>query len=320
MASMRAIVTGGAGFIGSHLVGRPGARDAEVLVVDNLATGRLDRARRDPVREARRPRRRRGSPRRSRGYGPTRRLPPRGAGRRPRLGARSRPSTRPSTSSARSTSLTAALAHDAQVVFASTGGAIYGEKARRPTPEDEPVEPEAPYGTAKHCAEEYLRLFNRLHGTRHVALRLGNVFGPRQDPAGEAGVVSIFSGRVVRDEPLTIFGDGTQTRDYVWVGDVVPAFLAAADAGRGAAGTSAPASRRACSTWSTRSRGPRGKRIEPQFAPARAGELQASALDASAHRARPRRVAADRPSPTACRASTRGSPPASPRAAPCVSA
>ena len=127
--------------------------------------------------------------------------------------------------------LKAALDVGARVVFASTGGAIYGADAARPTPESAACEPEAPYGTAKLCAEEYVRLFNRLHGTQHAILRLGNVYGPRQDPSGEAGVVSIFAGRVVRNERPTVFGDGRQTRDYVYVGDVVQAFVAAADAG-----------------------------------------------------------------------------------------
>jgi UDP-glucose 4-epimerase len=280
MASMRAIVTGGAGFIGSHLVDALGARDAEVLVVDNLATGRLERLDGTPFEE----------------------LDIRDPARLDAAFARTRPthvfhlaaqadvrvSVRDPAFDATVNVvgtinvLTAALAHDAQVVFASTGGAIYGEKERRPTPEDEPVEPEAPYGTAKYCAEEYLRLFNRLHGTRHVALRLGNVFGPRQDPAGEAGVVSIFSGRVVRDEPLTIFGDGTQTRDYVWVGDVVAAFLAAADTGRGGCWNVGTGIETSVLDLVDGLAAATGKRLAPQFAPARPGELQASALDASA--------------------------------------
>ena len=106
----------------------------------------------------------------------------------------------------------------ASVVFASTGGAIYGECAR-PAREDDPRLPLAPYGTSKLAGEEYLATYNRLYGTGHVALRLGNVFGPRQDPHGEAGVVAIFLRRLARGETRRIFGDGAQPRDYVSVGD-----------------------------------------------------------------------------------------------------
>ena len=98
--------------------------------------------------------------------------------------------------------LEAARRHGAQVVFASTGGAIYGE-CEEPAREDGPREPLSPYGTAKLAAEEYLRSYNRLHGTRHVSLRYGNVYGPRQDPHGEAGVVAIFLGALARGEQAT---------------------------------------------------------------------------------------------------------------------
>ena len=92
--------------------------------------------------------------------------------------------------------------------------------------------PESPYGIAKYCAECYIGLYNRLHGTRHSVLRLANVYGPRQDPAGEAGVITIFCARALAGREPTIYGDGTQTRDYVYVGDAVRAFLAAGDSGR----------------------------------------------------------------------------------------
>ena len=92
--------------------------------------------------------------------------------------------------------------------------------------------PESPYGIAKSCAEQYVGLYNRLHGATHAVLRLANVYGPRQDPTGEAGVVAIFCSRALEGQQPTIYGDGTQTRDYVYVGDVVTAFLAAADSGR----------------------------------------------------------------------------------------
>ena len=118
--------------------------------------------------------------------------------------------------------LEAARRHGAQVVFSSTGGAIYGECVE-PAREDSPCEPLSPYGTAKLAGEEYIRSFNRLYGTRHIALRYGNVYGPRQDPHGEAGVVAIFLGALARGEQAKIFGDGLQTRDYVYVGDVARA-------------------------------------------------------------------------------------------------
>ena len=116
-----------------------------------------------------------------------------------------------------------------RVVNTSTGGAIYGEGKIIPAPEDHPVAPEAPYGLSKFCAEGYCDLFARLHGLSTVSLRYGNVYGPRQDPLGEAGVVAIFCGKLLEGRRPTVFGDGLQTRDYVFVGDVVAANLLAAE-------------------------------------------------------------------------------------------
>jgi UDP-glucose 4-epimerase len=113
-------------------------------------------------------------------------------------------------------------------VFTSTGGAIYGDSNTPPTAEAGPKDPESPYGVSKLAAEYYLACYGRLHGLEHVSLRFGNVYGPRQDPHGEAGVVAIFCNRILEGKPLTIFGDGLQTRDYVYVGDVARAvFLGA---------------------------------------------------------------------------------------------
>jgi UDP-glucose 4-epimerase len=128
--------------------------------------------------------------------------------------------------------LEAARQAGARVLFASTGGALYGREAPIPSLEDVLPLPESPYGIAKYCAECYIGLYNRLHGTRHSVLRLANVYGPRQDPAGEAGVITIFCASVLAGREPTIYGDGTQTRDYVYVGDAVRAFLAAGDSGR----------------------------------------------------------------------------------------
>jgi UDP-glucose 4-epimerase len=115
-----------------------------------------------------------------------------------------------------------------RVVNSSTGGAIYGDAASIPTAEDYPPAPMAPYGQSKHAAEGYCGLYHRLHGVSTVSLRYANVYGPRQDPHGEGGVVAIFCGKLVEGGTPVAFGDGLQTRDYVFVGDVVSANLAAA--------------------------------------------------------------------------------------------
>ena len=115
-----------------------------------------------------------------------------------------------------------------RIAFTSTGGAIYGDFNTPPNVEIFPKDPESPYAISKLSAEFYLAYYGRLHGLEHVALRFGNVYGPRQDPHGEAGVVAIFCNRILDGKPLTIFGDGLQTRDYVYVGDVARAvFLGA---------------------------------------------------------------------------------------------
>lgn len=113
-----------------------------------------------------------------------------------------------------------------RVIFSSTGGAIYGEQDEFPCNEDHPLRPVSPYGVAKEATEAYLFFYKVEYGIDYLALRFGNVYGPRQDPHGEAGVVAIFCGRILDGKPVTIFGDGTQTRDYVYVGDVVRAVIA----------------------------------------------------------------------------------------------
>ena len=120
-------------------------------------------------------------------------------------------------------------------MFASSGGTIYGEAdpADLPLKESHPQRPVSPYGVAKKSVVDYLHAYRELHELEYTALALGNVYGPRQDPHGEAGVVAIFAERLLAGEPCTIYGDGTQTRDYVFVDDVVDAFARAADRGGG---------------------------------------------------------------------------------------
>ena len=273
---MRAIVTGGAGFIGSHVVDALAGRGDDVLALDNLATGRRERLNEAAelavvdIRDAT------GLEEAFRSFRPDVCF---------HLAAQA--DVRVSVDDPAFDAdvnvlgtiriLEAARATDAQVVFSSTGGAMYGE-CERPARETDPAQPLAPYGASKLAAEEYLAMVNRLYGTNHVALRYGNVFGPRQDPHGEAGVVAIFFGRLAAGETPKIFGDGRQTRDYVYVGDVARATLAAAGRPAGVfnVGTGAETSVielfEACRRVS-------GVDVEPEYAPARLGELQRSFLD-----------------------------------------
>jgi UDP-glucose 4-epimerase len=166
-------------------------------------------------------------------------------------------------------------------VFTSTGGAIYGEGVGRDLPLGEEAErrPDAPYGQSKLAAEGYVDLYARLHGLSAVALRLGNVYGPRQDPHGEAGVVAIFCGALLDGTAPKVFGDGKQTRDYIHVDDVVAAFLAAA--GSEATGAFNIGTGREADVFAV------GQAIasaydsefSPEMAPARPGEVQRIAID-----------------------------------------
>ena len=273
---MRAIVTGGAGFIGSHLVDALVARGDDVVVVDSLATGKRERLNNTATLVV-------GDIRDGSILDETFREA------RPdvcfHLAAQA--DVRRSIEDPVFDGdvnvlgtvgvLEAARAHGAQVVFSSTGGAIYGE-CERPAAEDSALQPISPYGTSKLAAEEYLRTYNRLYGTQHVALRYANVYGPRQDPHGEAGVVAIFFGRIASGEQPRIYGDGRQTRDYVYVGDVVEATLRATEKAGGVfnVGTGQETSvvelYNACRRVS-------GADLEPEFAEARLGELARSVLD-----------------------------------------
>ena len=173
-----------------------------------------------------------------------------------------------------------------RVVFASSGGVVYGEGERLPLTEESAKLPVSPYGTAKLAAEYYLATFARLYGLETVALRYSNVYGPRQNPRGEAGVVAIFARQLLAGEPVTIFGDGEQTRDLVYVGDVAAANLAASECtlaplrdldarafniGTGE-GTSVLTLARELSRIA-------GRDADIKFSPRRTGEIQISVLD-----------------------------------------
>ena len=275
---MRLVVTGGAGFIGSHVVEALTARGDEVCVLDNLSSGRRENLAAGVELVA---------------------ADIRSAAAVDRLFERLRPDACVHLAAQADVRvsveqpdydcevnvlgtvriLEAARRHGARVVFASTGGAIYGE-CERPATEDSERRPLAPYGTSKLAGEEYLATYGRLHGAEHTALRFGNVYGPRQDPHGEAGVVAIFLGLLATGGTPRIFGDGLQTRDYVFVGDVVRATLAALERAGGVFNvgtgdeTSVVTLYEACCRVS-------GVERAAEYAPARPGELQRSVLDPS---------------------------------------
>ena len=173
----------------------------------------------------------------------------------------------------------------ARVVFASSGGTVYGEPVNVPVPEDAPLQPVAPYGAAKVAGEAYIGAYARLYGLPTCILRLGNVYGPRQDPHGEAGVVAIFLQAMLAGAATKIFGDGTSTRDYVYVDDVVDAVVRAAegagDGGRYNVGSGVGTEVRALHR---RIASIVGVADEPLFEAPRTGELQRIVLDATAAR------------------------------------
>jgi UDP-glucose 4-epimerase len=282
---MRALVTGGAGFIGSHVVDTLVARGDDVLVFDDLSSGRrenlagafehgarlleADITDADAVAGA------------FAGFEPevvchlAAQIDVRHSVSDPAydLGVNAGGTINLLESSRQS--------GVERFVFASTGGAIYGEGEGRQLPLDEDAAclPDAPYGQSKLAAEGYLGLYRRLHGLGATALRLGNVYGPRQDPYGEAGVVAIFCTALLAGRRPLIFGDGEQTRDYVYVGDVAEAFLAATTRSADGAyniGTGVEASVNELGrTIAARA----GTEFEPEPAPARLGEVQRISID-----------------------------------------
>jgi len=166
-----------------------------------------------------------------------------------------------------------------KVINISSGGAMYGEPQRLPCDEDHSVLPESPYGMSKFAAERYLDLYHRLYGLNYTTLRYGNVYGPRQDPHGEAGVVAIFTERMLQGRPCTIFGTGEQERDFVYVGDVVRANLLALERGDGQAYNIATGQPTTVNQVFEALKNASDYDLEPEYAPAKPGEVFRIYLD-----------------------------------------
>ena len=228
MSTLRALITGGAGFIGSHVSDAFIAAGYDVTVLDNLSSGRMENL---PA-GARFERLDIGSSEASRLVREGRfdvlchlaaQIDVRVSVSDPVEDA-----TRNILGSLNLLEAVRIAEHRPRVVFSSTGGAVYGDFVAPPSVEEQPKDPESPYGIAKLSVEYYLAYYARVHGLDTVVLRYSNVYGPRQNPDGEAGVVSIFCQRLLAKRPLTVFGTGEQTRDYVYVGDVAAANVLAA--------------------------------------------------------------------------------------------
>ena len=281
---MRTIVTGGSGFIGSNVVDGLLARGDDVTVLDDLSTGRRenldgalaggaelvegdirDQAALIELAERVRP---------DTIFHLAAQIDVRRSAADPAADARINVEGTINV-------LEAARTVGARVVNSSTGGAIYGEGRTIPAPEDHPVAPEAPYGQSKFAAEGYCELFRRLHGVSAVSLRYGNVYGPRQDPLGEAGVIAIFCGKLLEGERPTVFGDGLQTRDYVFVGDVVRANLVAAGSDATGAINIGTGVQSSVLDLIEALAPQAGGRFEAIMAPERPGEVRHIALDAA---------------------------------------
>jgi UDP-glucose 4-epimerase len=284
---VRALVTGGAGFIGSTLVDRLLAEGHAVDVVDDLSTGSLANL---------------GEARSTQGYELTfHRLDIRDssvvelmAHRRPEvvfhLAAQAdvRVSVERPTFDAEVNVIGtlnvlegARAAGARKVVFAASGGTLYGEPEKLPVPESHPQRPLSPYGVSKKAACDYLAAYRDLHGIEYTALALANIYGPRQDPHGEAGVVAIFAGRLLAGEACTIYGDGTQTRDFVFVDDVVDAFARAAHRGSGLLMNVGTGTETSVNRLYAIMAEAAGSDLPAVYAPARPGELARSSLDPS---------------------------------------
>lgn len=277
---MRVLVTGGAGFIGSHVADAYVAAGHQVAIVDNLSSGRMANVPTraafyevdilDPALEA--------------------------------IFAKERPQV--VNHHAAQVDVRRSVSdplYDAQVnilgsaklieyaiksgvekfVYISSGGAVYGEPEYLPCDEAHPIHPLSPYGASKHAVEHYLYLARHNHGLDYTVLRYGNVYGPRQDPNGEAGVVAIFTGQMLKGESVTIFGTGEQTRDFVYVGDCVRANLLALTRGSGGIYNVSCGVETSINQIFDNLKAHTAYLHEPVYAPAKAGETFRIYLDAA---------------------------------------
>ena len=288
---MDCLVTGGAGFIGSNLVDALVDRGDRVTVIDDLSTGRRENVERALAR---------GAVLHAADIGDSVALSAIIDAVRPEvvfhLAAQVdvRRSVADPAGDATANVLgtigvldAARAAGARRFINSSTGGGVYGEADVLPTPESYPVKPLAPYGQGKYAAEGYCEVYTRLHGLSTISLRYGNVYGPRQDVHGEAGVVAIFCGCLVDGRRPTVFGDGRQTRDWVEVSDVVQANLVAADSpATGPVNVSTASETSVLDLIAALNRvGGTAPPLEPLFAEERLGEVRRSCLDAGrAHR------------------------------------
>jgi UDP-glucose 4-epimerase len=281
---MNCLVTGGAGFIGSNLVDALIDRGDRVTVIDDLSSGRRENL--EHALAA-------GATLELADVGDRERVASIFAAATPELVFHLaaqidvRVSVLEPATDARANVLGTISVLDAareagvrRVVYSSTGGGLYGDAQLLPTPEDYPIRPLAPYGQSKYSAEGYLSLYTRLHGLSTVSLRYGNVYGPRQDAHGEAGVVAIFAARVLDGLAPAVFGDGGQTRDWVEVSDVVRANLLAADSELTGAINIGHGRETSVLDLLDALRAVAGRPVpDPEFLPERPGEVRRSCLD-----------------------------------------
>lgn len=278
---MKVLVTGGAGFIGSWLVDRLMAEGHDAVVVDNLFSGCArqvhekaafyqvdirDRQALNDVLAREKPQ-----------------IVSHHAGQVSVRRSVANPADDASVNVIGFLNvLEASLRHGVdRIVFASSGGTIYGEQDSFPADEAHPLRPVSPYGVAKMACEHYLRCYHVLYGLPFVALRYGNVYGPRQSPQGEAGVVALFADRLLRDKPVPIHGDGCQTRDFVYVDDVVDANMLAMHATGQEAFNVGTGVETAVNDIFSRLKRLTGSSAAPEYGPAKPGEQHRSVLNVS---------------------------------------